>query len=97
MTYLIGGLIGALLGLLIGASIPGIIGFAIFGLIAAASGAMQIGSVETFYWVMLLVLIVLLTAVFMGVAVPAFLVMLPIIMMVSRLFSSWGGGLLSRS
>lgn len=96
MNYMVGGLTGLVVAFLIGASFPGMIGFALFGALAGILGAMEVGAVETFYWIMLLILVVLLAAAFFGIGVSSFLIMLPVVMMVSRLIAMWTSGLVTR-
>lgn len=96
MPILIGAITGVLIALLVGASLLGLLGLALFGALGALSGALKIGAVETFYWIMLLILVVLLALMWFGVPIPVFLVMLPVVMMVSRLTAIWGTALVAR-
>lgn len=96
MPILIGAIAGVLLSFLVGATLLGLVGYAVFGALAGMLGAQKIGAVETFYWIMLLILVVLMGAMFMGAPVSAFLVLLPVVMMVARLVSVWGTALIAR-
>lgn len=96
MPILIGAITAFLMSLVVGASLFGTIGFALCGALAGMLGTLKIGATETFYWIMLLILVVLLALMFFGVGLPGFLVMIPVVMMVSRLVSVWGSGLVSR-
>lgn len=96
MPILIGAIMGTFLALVVGTSLFGQAGFAIFGALAGLLGAQRVGAVETFYWVMLLILVVLLGLMWVGIAIPSFLVMLPVVMMISRLVAIWGAALVAR-
>ena len=96
MPILIGAVTGALLSFVIGATLFGFLGYVVFGALSGALGAQKIGAVETFYWIMLLILVVLLALMFFGAPIPPFLVFLPVVMMVCRLISVWGSGLIGR-
>ena len=96
MPILIGGIAGLVISLLIGASLLGIVGYVMAGAAAGALGAAKTGAVETFYWIMLLVLVVLLALKFFGLPIPGFVVFLPVMMMLSRLIALWTTGLVAR-
>ena len=89
MAFVIGGLVSLLLAFAIGATSLGLAGFVMFGAIAGGLGDQRVGSVETFYWILLAALIVLIALVFLGLNVPSFLVFLPVMMMLSRLVTVW--------
>ncbi len=96
MPVLIGAITAILISFLVGASLVGTAGFALFGAVAGWSGAQKIGAIETFYWIMMLILVAMLALMFFGLAIPGFLVMLPVVMMVARLASVWGSSLITR-
>ena len=96
MPILVGAFAAVVISLLIGASIWGILGYAIFGAIAGWSGGAKLGSVETYYWVMLLILAVLLGLKFFGAPISGFVVFLPVIMIITRLISAWTTALVAR-
>ncbi|MEC7288881.1 MAG: hypothetical protein VXW22_02135 [Pseudomonadota bacterium] len=96
MHILIGAIMGVFIALLVGASLLGLVGFALFGALAGLLGAQRIGAVELFYWIMVLVQIILLALMWFGVSIPVFLVVLPVVLMISRLVAIWGTALVAR-
>lgn len=97
MPFLIGGLTGVLIAFLIGETPLGIVGFGLFGVIAAGTGAAKLWAPELFYWVMLGLLALFLVAAFSGVPVPRFLMMLPPVLLASRFVSGVASSLMGRS
>lgn len=96
MHILIGAITSVLLALLVGASLLGLVGFALFGALAGLLGAQRVGAVEMFYWIMVLIQIVLLALMWFGGSIPVFLVVLPVVLMISRLAAIWGTALAAR-
>lgn len=95
MPIVLGAFAAAAISLLIGASVWGIVGYAIFGAIAGWSGKAKLGSIETYYWLMLLALAVFLVLKFFGAPLSGFAVFLPVIMILSRLISAWATALIA--
>lgn len=89
-------IIGAIVGLIADASIWGLLVFAAAGLVSGYLADREIGTVEPFYWAMLLLQVVLLAISVLVIALPGPLVVVPLAMVIARLTANAMGWAVGR-